>query len=307
MQIVQGGEIPIDVNASNVRGGELKKQEFIAGQENTRGNFKFGLFHQTGDFYSPRHRHNFDQFRFQIEGDCDFGSNGKMKPGVLGYFPEGAFYGPQSSSGFNLVAVVQFGGPSGSGYLSQNQVYAAHDALKAYGTFDKGIFHRHEGLAGKKNMDSFQAVWEFANRRPMVYPRPQYADPILMDPQAFRWRALAGMPGVEEKPLGIFTDCSIHCARYRLAPGAVFTAGGRGLFLTLSGSGEVEGRPVRRYTTVYLKDGEQAEFRARETTEIQLLGLPDETRIATLPLIADDIQDSEEALARGRHSASANP
>jgi hypothetical protein len=38
-----------------------------------------------------------------------------------------------------------------------------------------------------------------------------------------------------------------------------------------------------------------------------LLGLPDETRIATLPLIADDIQDSEEALARGRHSASANP
>lgn len=295
MQIVQGDEIPIDVNASNVRGGELKKQEFIAGQENRPGNFKFGLFHQTGDFYSPRHRHNFDQFRFQIEGDCDFGRNGKMIPGVLGYFPEGAFYGPQKSNGPNLVAVVQFGGPSGSGYLSQQQVYAAHEALKAHGAFDKGIFQRHEGHAGKKKMDSFQAVWEFANRRAMVYPRPQYVDPILMDPQAFRWLALAGMPGVEEKTLGVFTDCNIRCARYRLAPGTVFAATGRGLFLTLSGSGEVGGHPMRRYTTVYLNDAEQTVFSARETTEIQLFGLPDETRIATAPLIADDSQDSEAA------------
>jgi len=116
-----------------------------------------------------------------------------------------------------------------------------------------------------------------------------------MDPQAFRWMALAGMPGVEVKMLGIFTDCNIRCARYRLTPGAVFTASGRGLFLTLSGSAEVERHTVRRYTTVYLKGGEQAAFRARETTEIQLLGLPDEARIATLPLIADDSQDSEAA------------
>jgi hypothetical protein len=31
-----------------------------------------------GDFASPRHRHNFDQFRFQLEGTMNFDRNGKM-------------------------------------------------------------------------------------------------------------------------------------------------------------------------------------------------------------------------------------
>jgi hypothetical protein len=295
MRIVQGDEIPIRADASNVRSGVLKKQEFLVGDENSPGNFKFGLFYQTGDFFSPRHRHNFDQFRFQIEGDCDFGRNSKMKPGVLGYFSEGAYYGPQSSDNANLVAVVQFGGPSGSGYLSQSQVDAAYFEMKKYGTFDKGVYRRHDGVAGKKNMDSFQAVWEFANKRPMVYPKPQYSDPVLMNSDAFRWQPLAGAPEVEEKALGTFTDCNIRCARYRLSPGASFTGKGRGLFLVLSGKGAVEGKLMRRYTAAYLKDGEQATFRAEETAEILLLGLPDESRIGMLPLVADETEDSAAA------------
>ena len=40
-----------------------------------------------GDFSSPRHRHNFDQFRFQIEGTMNFDRNGKMTAGRLGLFP----------------------------------------------------------------------------------------------------------------------------------------------------------------------------------------------------------------------------
>lgn len=93
MQIVQGDQVPLDTDASNVRGGALKKQIFLVGDTGTPGNFKFGLFFQSGDFISPRHRHNFDQFRFQIEGECDFSQNGTMKPGSIGYFPEGAYYG----------------------------------------------------------------------------------------------------------------------------------------------------------------------------------------------------------------------
>jgi hypothetical protein len=89
MKIVQGDQMPIDAEASNVRTGTLKKQVFLTGDEGTAGNFKFGLFHQTGDFFSPRHRHNFDQFRFQIEGDAGFDRNGTMRPDSIGYFPEG--------------------------------------------------------------------------------------------------------------------------------------------------------------------------------------------------------------------------
>ena len=295
MQIVQGDEMPWDAEASSVRGGTLRKWPFLVGEPGTPGNFKFGLFHQTGDFYSPRHRHNFDQFRFQIEGECDFDRNGKMKPGQLGYFPEGAHYGPQTSNGPNLVAVVQFGGPSGSGYLAQRQVDAAYNEMKKFGTFDQGVFRRNEGVPGKKNMDSFEAVWEFANQRPIVYPKPQYADPILINPDAFRWQPVSGAAGVEEKALGTFTDCNIRCRRYRLSPRASFTASGRGLLLVLSGSGTVEGVPMRRYTAAYLKDGEQATYRADETAEILLLGLPDEARIGALPLIADQTPDSAAA------------
>ena len=119
---------------------------------------------------------------------------------------------------------MQFGGPSGSGYLSQRQVDAAFEEMKQFGVFDKGVFRRNEGVPGKKNMDSFQAVWEYANQRPMVYPKPQYADPILMNPAHVRWMPLAGADGVEVKALGTFTDCQIGCARYRVAAGASFTA-----------------------------------------------------------------------------------
>jgi hypothetical protein len=292
MKIVQGDRMPIDEHASNVRAGQLKKQVFLVGDEGTAGNFKFGLFYQSGDFFSPRHRHNFDQFRFQIEGDAGFDRNGTMHPDMIGYFPEGAHYGPQSSTGANVVAVVQFGGPSGSGYLSQRQVDAAYEEMKRFGVFDKGVFRRNEGVPGKKNMDSFQATWEYANRRPMVYPKPQYDDPILMNPAHFRWTPVPGAPGVEVKALGTFTDCQIVCARYRIASGSRFIGKGRGLFLVLSGTGSVESEPTRRYTSVYLKDGEQATFDAEETTEIQLLGLPSESLIG---VPAEDVEESAAA------------
>lgn len=295
MLIVQGDEMPCDAEASNVRAGTLKKWPFLLGEPGTPGNFKFGLFHQTGDFFSPRHRHNFDQFRFQIEGECGFERNGNMRPGVLGYFPEGAYYGPQSSKGANLAAVVQFGGPSGCGYLAQHQVDAAYKQMKNFGTFEGGIYRRNEGVAGRKTIDSFEAVWEFANKRRMVYPQPQYADPILIDLDAFRWQPLAGAKGVEEKPLGTFTDCNIRCASYKLSPGGNYSAEGRGLFLVLSGHGSVEGLPMRRYTAAYLKGGERASFTAYETAEILLLGLPDESRIGTPPLIADHSEHMQSA------------
>jgi hypothetical protein len=288
MKIVQGDQMPIDEEASNVRAGKLKKQVFLVGNEGTPGNFKFGLFYQTGDFYSPRHRHNFDQFRFQIEGDAGFDRNGTMLPDSIGYFPEGAYYGPQSSTGSNVVAVVQFGGPSGSGYLSQRQVNAAFEEMKKFGVFDKGVYRRNEGVPGPKNMDSFQATWEYANQRPMAYPKPQYADPILMTPAHFRWMPLVGATGVEVKTFGTFTDCQIACARYRVAAGSSFTGRGRGLFLVLSGKGWVEGEPARRFTAAYLEDGEQAVFQAEETTEVQLLGLPSEALIGQQRQAADE-------------------
>jgi hypothetical protein len=87
--------------------------------------------------------------------------------------------------------------------------------------------------------------------------------------------------GVEEKLLGVFTDCQIPCAMYRLQPGAAFTAHGRGIFMVMSGLGTVAGDSFRRYTSVYLDTGETTEFQADEVSEILLLGMPDVAMIQT--------------------------
>ena len=279
MKIVQGDEQPM-IGGRTVRAGIIDKQYLLEGEDHSLGNFSFVLAYQdAGSFYSPRHRHNFDQWRYQLEGECSFDKNGIMKPGTLGYFPEGAYYGPQTSDQANAVAVIQFGGPSGGGYASHDRLFKALDEMQAFGHVEKGIFYRNEGVPGKKAMDSFQAVWEYLNGRPLVYPKPQYADPILMNLADYRWMPVDGAPGVEEKSLGVFTDCKIRAGAYKAEPGAAFTATGRGVFLVLSGAGTLEGGPFRKHTAIALADCEHATFHATETAEILLMGLPEVARI----------------------------
>jgi hypothetical protein len=282
MQIAHGDEIPVVCDGGGVRTGKVGKQYLLSGDPASPGNFKFGLFHQYGDFYSPRHRHNFCQFRVQLEGLCEYGLSGKMKPGTIGYFPEGAHYGPQGpDTGDTYTATLQFGGPSGSGLVTPAQTAAAKKELLKTGFFKEGVFHRNPDVPGKRNVDGFEAVWEQINGRPLVYPEPQYATPVMMQPEHYQWMPVAGADGLEKKVLGIFTDCQIPCALYRLQPGATFNARGRGIFLVLSGHGAVAGDTFRQYTSAYLDTGETTRFEADQVSEILLLGMPDVAAIQT--------------------------
>jgi hypothetical protein len=290
MQIVHGDEVPVVGNAgAGVRSGQVGKQFLLFGDPASPGNFKFGLFRQYGDFSSPRHRHNFCQFRVQLEGECDFAHDGKMTPGIIGYFPEGTSYGPQGPDiEASYVATLQFGGPSGQGLLTTKQLADAKSELLKIGVFENGVFRRNPGLPGKKNMDGFEAVWEQVNGRDLVYPAQQYNRPVLMNPKGYRWMPLKDSDGVEEKAFATFSDCKIRCSSYRLQPGAAFTAAGRGIFLVLSGRGSVEGQTFRRFTSVYLDSAETTQFKASEVSELLLLGMPD---------VALMMQDRPDAMA----------
>jgi hypothetical protein len=282
MQIAHGDEVPVACDGGGVRSGKVGKQILLSGDPASPGNFKFGLFHQYGDFFSPRHRHNFCQFRVQIEGSCKYGLSGEMKPGTVGYFPEGAYYGPQGpDDGDTYTATLQFGGPSGSGLLTAQQTAAAKKELVKIGFFQEGVFHRNPDVPGRRNMDGFEAVWEQVTGRRLVYPEPQYATPVLMHPDNFQWMRAAGASGVEEKFLGVFTDCQISCALYRIQPGAALTAQGRGVFLVLSGHGAVKGDTFRRFTSVYVDTGEASDFKADQLSEILLMGMPDVAAMQT--------------------------
>lgn len=257
------------------RGGMFHYRHLLNGTAGTVGNFQFNIGRQEGDFASPRHRHNFDQFRFQLQGTMDFDRNGKMSPGMLGYFPEGAAYGPQTSDGCSLTAVLQFGSASGSGYLSREEVAKGTEELKKFGRFEGGNFRRNDDVEGRRQTDGYQAIWEHMNGQRMEYPKPRYRDPIMVDPEHYEWRPVADRPGVSEKPLGTFTERQCGAALIKLARGATYRAAPRSIYLVLSGTGIAHDAAYKQFTALHLDDGEEADIVARDETQLLRLALPD--------------------------------
>jgi hypothetical protein len=287
MKVVHGDEVPEVVRKFEHREGAFHHRKLMTGEPDTPGNFALELVRTTTDFFSPRHRHNFDQFRYQLEGTFDFDRNGKMKPGILGYFPEGTPYGPQSSSEISLTLVLQFGGASLSGYMAQEQMEAGMAELKKHGRFEKGVYRRNDGEDGKRNVDGYQAIWEYVNKRPMKYPEPRYHDPIMINPEHFSWVPEEGQAGVSEKLMGVFTERGTEARLLELEPTATLRSTGRRIFFVLSGTGRVAGDTYRRLTTVLCERGEETNFTASAATEILVLGLPKLESSATHAVAAE--------------------
>jgi hypothetical protein len=96
-----------------------------------------------------------------------------------------------------------------------------------------------------------------------------------MDPERFAWLQVDGMPGVQEKTMGEFTECRTMAGFLKLAPGAVYESiGARDIFFVLSGDGTVEGEPWRYATTVFLDHGDSASFTAETESKFLHLRLP---------------------------------
>jgi len=276
MQIVQTDEIPLKRGLEH-RGGTFHGRIMLEGEPHALDNFQLSFGQMGGDFNSPRHRHNFEQIRYQLEGVLDYGRDGKLLAGMVGYFPEAVHYGPQSQDP-NVACktiVLQFGGASGSGYLSQAEVQAGMRELGALGEFKDGVFRRQADVEGKRNLDAYQAIWEHVNGRPMVYPKPRYPQPIFIDPANYQWVPVAGAPGVAEKLLGVFTERRSEAGLLRLAAGARYAGRGRGVYVVTRGAGTAGDQPLRALTAVHLAAGERAAFSAREETELLHFGLPD--------------------------------
>src|SRR5262249_47060531 len=206
----------------------------------------------------------------------DYGRDGKLVAGMVGYFPEAVYYGPQSQDPDIAckTIVLQFGGASGSGYLSQAEGQTGMRELRAEGGFKDGVFRRRADVEGKRNLDGYQAIWEHVNGRPMVYPKPRYPQPVFMDPANYDWVPVEGAPGVAEKLLGVFTERRSEAGLFKLDAGASYIARGKGVYVVTRGTGSVGGVPLRPLTTLYLEPGETATITAREETELLHFGLP---------------------------------
>jgi hypothetical protein len=273
--------IPLDsvplIERQHVREGVFRSRRILNGTPGTPGNFSLQIG-VAPSYYSPRHRHNFDQVRYQLDGDFDFAADGVMKAGSVAYFPEGTYYGPQSSAAENSTLVLQFGGASGSGYISPEQYEKASAELAKHGTFAKGVYTQLKADGGKINKDAYEAVWEQVNGRPLVYPKQRYLRPVFMDPESFEWVPLADQPGVSWKNLGEFSERRTRVALYKISPGAALPLAENSIYFVLAGAGTAGGKPFDRHATIYLRIDDQATAcvpsNAVAPAEVLHIGLP---------------------------------
>lgn len=199
------------------RGGGLDRIRLLAGAEGSPANYEMSLAWAEESFTSPRHRHNFDQLRYNLEGRMHYGPKRFVHAGEVCYFPEGTAYGPQIQAEAHeraLTMVIQFGGSSRAGIMSERQIRAGYEALRALGEFEGGAFHRGPGVdrISKPKLDGYEAIWEYVNGTPLAYPAPRYDEPVLMRPDSFAWQAERHHKGVARRQLGVFGELSLDVA-----------------------------------------------------------------------------------------------
>lgn len=272
MRVVRIEDVPLVVRKT-VR-SDIQYRSLLTGMPGTLGNFKLILGRTNSDYVTPRHRHNFDQIRFQTEGEFKFEEHGVLDAGAVGYFPEGTPYGPQYSGDNCENLLLQFGGASGSGYMSDDEYNAAMAELKKVGEFHDGIFTGKKADGQKYNKDGYEAVWEQSRGRRVEYPPLRYSIPVLMYPKAFPWMKTASR-GVSYKELGSFTECKTRVGFIRIESGASTSLQNNSLFYVVSGKGSINQQKWLPQTVIYVEQNERADLQADENSEIFHIGLPD--------------------------------
>jgi hypothetical protein len=261
------------IQSSGQRGGHALYKPLLRGSPRTLDNYEFSIFtmDDVGNF-SPRHRHNFEQYRYAIEGPTNYARNRDIEEGDLGYFPEGTFYGPFTTQVGSKVLVLQCGGPCGDGFMDYEEWKRAFRALDEKGTFNRGTYHYIDASGVERNVDGWQAIWEHVNGRKLEFPKGRYADPVVVHSAAFRWVPVEGSPGVSIKRFGTFSELETGVSMLHLEEGAEYAFGlddqTRLLFIT-KGELEIDGRSHTPWTAFELEKGVDAPtLRSVEQTEV---------------------------------------
>lgn len=279
---------------SGHRTGDIQFKRLLQGDPDAPDNYELSLVRNRGSYYTPRHRHNFDQMRLVIEGEFGYATRKKMRVGDAGYFPEGTYYGPQTVTD-SVMLVLQCGAPSGAGFLDYDSLHQGHLEMQKLGRFENGVFHRNAGTnqpAGRRKQDSYEAIWEHKRGRRLTYPKARYAEPIIMNTAAFDWQP-AAITGVQTKLLGHFVrGTRMEMLKIDADAEAVIAAtSATQLLYVLSGEGScfVEGAEPdgaatwRGGSAIEIARGETARLKATQTAEIFLMGMAEIATLADMP------------------------
>ncbi len=291
MDLVSFEAAPLHTRGTNHRQGSFRYKDLGQGTPGQLDNFYLRIVWTEGDFFSPRHMHNFDQVRVQLAGRFSFDKDGTMHSGGIGYFPEGTAYGPQTSAEDTIQLAMQIGGPSRNGYISEDERQAAVEALSKRGRFERGKFLANDDKTGA-GQDGFEGVWEYANGRRIKYPTKRLEKPLLVNPEAFEWLDVAAMPGVRTKRLWDFGTNALSCSLYQLRADSSLALAGPLTAFVLSGSGGVAELHFGKYDALHLASGESARIAARQESELLVMPHPILPQISARTAAARELQHS---------------
>lgn len=224
MRVSKAGDTDVE-RVGSMREGKLEQKHLLFGEDGSPNNFDLNMGNTGGGGWrTPRHRHNFDQIRYVIQGRLPYTETDVLEEGWVGYFPESVHYGPQERAEGLRTMVLQCGGASGAGYLSVAQREATNAELAKTGEFAKGMYHYTDASGAAQVVDGSYAIFEHAMGGKLEFATPRYEDVIAMNPQACEWLP-TGEDGVTQKSLGTFTERDLRIGFLHLDAGATYQAG----------------------------------------------------------------------------------
>lgn len=279
MEVADTSKLQFDELNLKHRGNGLWFKYLFLGDENDPTNNYLFILARQQSFYSPVHRHNFDQFRYPTLNDINILPEVDVLQGELCYHPEGVYYGPQDDGDqLKEVLVLQFGGASGQGFISHAKLGESQRNLGTQGRFEGGKFYRRkEGVDGtgageeEEPIDSYQALWEDQMRRPLTYPEGRYDRIVKMQPDAYAWTKFTGCTGVWKKTLGVFSERETKAEMIKIDKGTwkIAADDSTQLFYVLKGEGMTDGNRIKAEWAGRIQAGKSAEINT--DTELQML------------------------------------
>jgi hypothetical protein len=253
----------------------MRHKRLFDGQENSPDNYSLVLADESSTYYSPSHRHLWDQVRYCLAGSVPIGRSMRVDAGQVGYFPEGVRYGPQEGGPDRTVLVLQFGGASRNGYMSPEQSERGRRALERSGRFESGMYHRTSG-DGPTQQDAYEAIWEHIFGARPRYPTPVTTTPVVLEPDAFP-RLPTAEAGVTRRHLATFEPRGLELDVTDVAAGATHTILARDatqLHWITAGGGTCDGHPYRAATAIRSGEHDASALTAQTPTTLLTITLP---------------------------------
>jgi hypothetical protein len=273
MQVIETPKIPWTLVSRSNRPGRVHRKLVREGEVSPGVGYTVDLVRYEGGhgtFSAPRHKHNFDQIRYTISGQPDFGHHQVASPGQSAFFPAGAAYGPETIEESEML-LVQWG----EHWMTRAQHDATHGEMQTVGEFREGYYITTDASGNEHRTDGRNAVWETFTGLKLIYPTPRYPQPVMMEPAGFSWRQRPGT-GVSQKVLGRFTEDDVYVSNNRWdEDGGVLTLSSERtqLLWIIDGNLAIDGASYQPETAIISEYGETSVLSGALDTQAVVFGL----------------------------------